>query len=182
MDTAKNRLLPISLIRQYTKTDDDFFVTDEELDLLRSAAFQEMAKYNKNVVLTGVRDVEQQVMLKTSKVGYIYDQIINLDYPATSPYVSVWFESSPSVNVKCAYKANFIYLVIGEQNICFNFCRPASPLAILYYQTGEKCPETLDASASLGCLRFIAAALNDRDSLKSSRSLVFSSGAYDLWK
>lgn len=182
MSDNYEKLLPLQLVRQYTKTDDEYFVTDEELSLLRAAAFKEMEKYNNSLVLSGVRDVEQQVILKTTRHGYVLDQTIELDYPATSAYVTVYFDSAPNVIIKCAYRANFIYFTARTQNVSFNSCRPASPAAILYYQTGEKCPDSMDSNLALGCLRFIDTALNNRVGASNMSSLVISSGAYELWK
>ena len=176
------QLLPLNLIRNYTKTDDDFFVTDDELRLLRSAAFKELAKYNKSINLEGVKNIEQQVLLKMSAAGYVFDQKVSLTYPVSSPFVTVTFYNNLSINVKCAYNSRFIYLAFRDQTVNLAPCTIVSPSAILYYTTGTPCPETLDESIALGCLKFIDAALIEKSNPTKFKSLVFDSGAHELWK
>lgn len=180
MNELQDKLLPLSIIRSFTQTDDDVYVTDDELIIFRGAAFSALEKYT-NISFSGVKDIQERVEILQSREGYIYPQNIKLKHPCTSSYVVIKLDSGAIYKEYVPIGEKSLRFIPREMDLYLNNCS-FSPYATVFYKTGYDCPKELDENIKLGLLSFINYYFKNKNDTKLLEKAAVLSGALDLWK
>jgi hypothetical protein len=173
-------ILPLGLIRTHTRTDDVMRVSDMQLEMYRDAAF-EMAEQYSGLTLRGTREivepisVERQSMIARGigKISLLYvpvDGVVNLIGDAINE-VLLLQDGSRVVD--------FRSIIIGgscRASACSAVCDGMS----FQYRTGMKCAKDVPSSIKIGCLQYIAWAIENPGDMTDAWS-VTASGAIAQW-
>lgn len=171
-------ILPLELIREHTKTDDVPSVTDAQLTLYRRAALQAAARYTGLLLdarKTVTEEVEPPAVYRPSGYGYgggygyghhggtpegtyfMYE----LRHPVAEPTVYYYgLQSSRTPEVVGVEVGSRIVRLPRRHNSfglgCCNPCSDGAGTARVMYVAGYGCLSEVDASVSLGALKYIA--------------------------
>lgn len=175
-------ILPLELIREHTKTDDTPSVTDTQLSLYRSAAFEACELYT-GMVFTNARVVREPVASHNNR-GFRRVRKLHLRYAPIDGYVYMYgggIYQPVQVAVQPGRKTITIPIV-QEALDASSCCRPCSTggenfgMSVMY-RTGIVDIGKIPAIVKVGCLKYIAWAVkNPGDVLQSVRGKDSSQG------
>lgn len=203
-DLDLETVLPIELIRQHTKTDDVPNVTDELLELYRSAAFEAAEKFT-GVMWTGVATIQELAESKADRRMFRQYSILTLRYPSIDGIVNLFGSSgrdkiSETFHIargtrKVRIPTRFEAMDVAE---CCSPGRGAVNFGLqLLYRTGTTDPKDIPEGLKLGCLKYIAwSQANPGDELLTVRNRLgttetgligtndaaWASGAIETWR
>jgi hypothetical protein len=201
MNSFYDELVPISLIRTHTKTDDILSVTDEQLELYRQSAIEAAQLYT-GYLIDAYRDMTLRLPYKNSNKRTV---TYTLPHHAAAETV-YWREgrqagSSMIPMFSRRLKINNVFYNAGI-NSCCEPCGSTHNLGLVVtYKTGFKCAADVPASIKLGILKFIAwsvanagdevvtlftgeTRLNSASSygIAGTNNTAWASGAIELWR
>jgi hypothetical protein len=192
------KILPLSLIRTHTKTEDVITVTDEQLSLYRAAAIQAAEKY------TGLFFGGQRVLVEPVKQPFSFWEMPGryfthkTRFPFAEPFAYLFGDPSRAIErlpvVVGTNEARIAYHP-GDMGIgCCNPCRDKAQLQIQYV-AGYSTESDLPAGLAIGALKYIAHLIeNPGDAIRRSNSTqalalnldannpALASGAIDIWR
>lgn len=158
-------LLPLSLIRTHTKTDDVPSVTDEQLTLYRQAAFETCEKYTGRL-FTEIRVITETVGAPRPRNGRLWrrDYRHRLSYRSTDGAVYLYgARGVPPQLIHVAPGSNEIRIPVVHNVLDGNCCLPCGAGQDLnhgmrvMYRAGYDCgKDAVPAGILVGCLKFIA--------------------------
>lgn len=195
------KLCPISLIRDHTKTDDSPSVTDVQLTLYRLAAF-EAAEIYTGMILAETRTVRQNIATHGHRAKYRRVTKVILDFPTMDGVVMFYGRDlirpetlrvapgSRSIQIP-------VWLEALDASSCCNPCgQGAENWGITaMYRTGTECDQ-VPAQIVLGVLKYIAWNIKNPGDTPSmiktgtqntslddtSNNVALMSGALELWR
>lgn len=198
-------LLPISLIREHTKTTDIKQVSDDQLRLYRSAAI-EAAEIYIGIHISKPQMHMQHVDLESPKFRNKERIRINLDYPATGGQVMIvggqLAGNTTAMHTCKRFQKSFVMQNPGHCTVyngsCCDPCNKAGGNSdlILSYNVGYNNVEDVESGIIVGCLKYIAwsvinsgdtpVIVNDGSSsetggIKGTNDAVWASGAQAEW-
>lgn len=155
------KLLPLEVIRQHTKTDDVPSVTDFLLQIYRKSAYEAAEKYT-GFLLTGTKQIVEPVnLLNTSsninrRVNHFYHET---QYPFGSPIAFMYGQKNRApVQLQAEVGSSRIKLPMIMDEFGLGCCNPCADKAMahLLYTAGFGCEEDIPAAIALGALKYIA--------------------------
>lgn len=202
------KVLPLELIREHTKTDDIPTVTDEQILLYRQAAMEAAERY------TGLLFTRQSPITEVVDLSrYVPDPDLIyhdgnrfthiLSHPAATGEVYFYGISNvaPRRLVVRPGSRNVIlpYINFAINMNCCDPCQDNGNSAYLQYLSGYTCEEQIPAALKLGALKYIAhtienpgdivvtvtqagSARNQGARVSDSSNPALASGALDLWR
>lgn len=202
-------LMPISLIREHTKTDDVPSVSDEQLAMYRQAALEAAEQYT-GLLLSGVKPITELVECPMSR-----NTLKNMffrhkaRYPVNDGLVYLWGAGGArTIQVKPGSREVKIPILMMSPDLSSSCCRPAcSPvnelntgMQIMYragFDLGAK-KGGIPAGIILGMLKYVAWNItHPGDELYTARNrisnnqgglmlgtnnIAWASGALELWR
>lgn len=192
-------LIPLSLIRQHTKTDDIPAVGDDLLRVYRDAAIQAAQAYT-GLTVTGQRVVTELVTPKRPAYGSAYF-VHCVKTQFAEPYAFYYgADNHPPLRVDVEVGARRVMLpaLHGVHMMwCCNPCGVNNSLKLMY-SGGFSCVDDIPAAIVLGCLKYIAHVIENPGDLVYSNSPTgrpvdaaaidrtanpaWASGAIDIWR
>lgn len=162
-------ILPISLIREHTKTDDVPHVTDSMLALYRSAALRAAAEYT-GMLLSGQKVVRQSVSEKgnTHRAHRRGWYKVELKYPTVDGVVYLYGgKGGASLTVRTltvdpgatSIRVPVDHYVIDASPCCGDPCKwtdPCNAGMTIMYRAGLSCEQDMPACIVMGALKYIA--------------------------
>lgn len=153
-------LLPISLIRQHTKTEDIPAVSDAQLHLYRRAALQAAEKYT-GLLLRERKVITEAVSLPATSGGrrakpFFYH---TAEVPFAQPMAYYYgHRNEPPVMIPVVVGDRHVKLPMIIDDFGLGCCNPcATPVqARLMYTGGFGCEDDIPAAIALGALKYIA--------------------------
>lgn len=195
-------ILPMSLVRQHSRTDDVPSVTDELLSLYRRTALETAQEY------TGLVLTEQKVVIEE-----IDDAPTNpfrhekpwFWHTTKSPFAQsvawVYGQNTQAINLHVTPGSRRVRLPIlmGDLGMgCCNPCASAAPSMKLMYVAGFDCEKSIPAAIILGCLKYITHVLENagdivtavseagvsvtRVRVDQTSNPALASGAIEIWR
>ena len=199
--------LSLDTIRSHTKTDDIPGVTDEQLQLYRDSAIEAAERYT-GLMLSGQKTYTEGVQApRRPKHGHMYYQH-QLKYPVADGVVYLYGGQNPAdsrtIAVAPGSRTIRVPILWGYFDI-FNCCDPcakeryANHDMLAAYKAGYKCIDDVPTGVVLGCLQFIAWAVehpgdelvtqrNRKDNstkvggVSGSNNIAMVSGALETWR
>lgn len=192
----------MELIRAHTKTDDIPYVTDEQLELYRTTAFEHAERYTGRI-LTGVASVQQ--MAETKRHNYRRKNTFQLAFPTLDGIVTLYGPTTTDLthNVQATPGSRKINLPIAREAIDVNDCcggcgRGGINYGMkILYRTGVRSADEIAQGIRVGALKFIAWCVsNPGDELLTVRNRLgttetgligtnnaaWASGAIEAWR
>lgn len=196
------RILPLELIRQHTKTDDVETVSDEQLVLYRRAAFETAERYTGRRFLgqTTVQEVLSQP--PGTGAGYGYSENGGFWYHDTKqafalPFAYI-FGDGQTQEIPVTIGSRRVRLPFHPGDFGFGCCAPCKTRKerLIQYTAGYQCEEDIPAAFVLGCLKYISHVIeNPGDGVTGSNTSnrlianfsdsnnpALASGALDMWR
>lgn len=170
------KVLPLALIREHTKTDDTPSVTDTQLTLYRSASFEACELYT-GMVFSQARVIREPVASHNNNRGFRRVRSMRLRYAPVDDIAYMYgggmLQSTP---IRVTPGVRKITLPIVQEALdASSCCRPCSAggenfgMSIMY-RTGIASEDSIPALVKVGCLKYIAWAVeNPGDVLQSVR-------------
>lgn len=160
-------ILPIELIREHTKTDDTPRVTDAQLSLYRQAAFESCEQYT-GMVFTETRIVRESVTREGHRRRFRQHRNITLQFPTCDGSVYLYGGGllRPHEVVVQPGERTIRIPVLQEALDASSCCDPCSRGGenwgiFVMYRTGIADPAKIPAVVKLGCLKYIAWAIEN---------------------
>lgn len=194
------KLCPISSIREYTKTDDIPYVTDDQLALYRRAAFESTEHY------AGILTIGTRRVIEPIKVPMRAGRSLR-------PFVKHRLSLRPSQDIAYMYGpglSEVTHIEIGKRMLrlpnlfygadwsqCCAPCGSNDSLFMIAYTAGYASCDEVPAGIILGVLKYIAWAIsnpgdelktvnnsaqNSRFGLSGTNNIAWASGALELWR
>ena len=199
--------LSLDTIRSHTKTDDIPGVTDDQLQLYRSAAVEAAEKYT-GLMLSGQKTYIEQVQPpRRPKYGHMTYRH-ELKYPVADGNVYLYGSKNPADNRQFMIAPGsktihvpIIWNYLDMSNCCDPCARHMMPNdgMLAAYKAGYKSTDDVPSGVVLGCLQFIAWAVehpgdelvtqrNRKDNstkvggVSGSNNIAMVSGALETWR
>jgi hypothetical protein len=178
-------ILPLSLIRTHTKTDDVPSVTDLQLELYRAAAFELAEQYTGKIWLE-LRDIVEpvnrsQLDLIQRRAGNVMIRQVPVDGLVRlvgGSFNAIYMVEDGSTTI--ALGSTRTWGASGNTNSC-NMCDCADTSSLTWqYRAGPSCAKDIPAGVKLGALQFIAWAIENPGDMMDQKS-VHASGAIAQW-
>lgn len=200
---ALEAVLPLSLVRTHTKTDDTPRVTDEQLRLYRQAAFEQCELYT-GLVITGERTITQSAETQGHPSKFRRVTKLRLKHPARDGKLYFYGRDLLApylVQVEKGAMECYVPVMLEALDVspCCSPCgRGAENFGLkVQYRTGFDCPENVPATAKTGALKYIAWLVRNPGDVYQSvagkarfgqggqegtNATVVASGALDDWR
>lgn len=198
------KLLPLSVIRTHTKTDDVPYVTDDQLARYRRAAFEACEKYTSRVFsgMKVIREPIQQRRRRQFRASYVH----RLRHPSADGIVYIYGSAHGSADRRLdigpggkELRLEVVHGVIDASSCCGGPCDgdQYNYGMMAMYRTGIGCANDLEEGIILGILKFIAWAVsNPGDEIMTVRNReagessgivgtnngAWASGAVEQWR
>lgn len=161
------KVLPLAIVRQHTKTDDTPRVTNEMLSLYRSAAFESCEQYT-GMVFTASRIVRENVTREGHRKRFRQHRTITLKYATVDDTVYLYGGGMlrPQAVLVTPGSRHIRIPVIQEALDASSCCDPCSRGGenfgvMVMYRTGILDATHVPAVVLLGCLKYIAWAIEN---------------------
>lgn len=179
-------LLPLSIVREHTKTDDIPTVTDTMLMLYRSTAFQAAEKYT-GAQLTGTTTLVESVTLpNTASSRYRRTNTFPFMSSRAAGSSVAWLyghknRAPVQLSLVVGARRHMLPLIMYEFGLgCCNPCADIPTMSLLY-TAGYGCEADVPDLIKLGVLKYIAHALeNPGDVVSATNEAGGSTSGYSL--
>lgn len=193
-------VLPLSLIREHTKTDDTPSVSDMQLELYRSTAFEQAELYTGRIIL-GYAGVLERFEVDASKERRPRPTYrLNLSYLPIEKYIFV--AGAGGSKARASIRNNSRKVDVPRDGLAVNMGNCCAGKGLMLegmttYTTGYKSKEDIPSTILYGCLKFIAWSVgNPGDELMTVRNRLgttetgligtnnasWASGAVEHWR
>lgn len=198
------KLLPISVIRTHTKTDDVPHVTDDQLRLYRKAAFEVCEKYTGRIFseLRVIQEPVSQRKARRFRPFYIH----TLKHPSFDGIVYIYGTANGFGNRQLnigpggrELRLEVLGGAIDASSCCGGPCQgdQYNYGMMAMYRAGVDCADSIPAGIIMGCLKFIAWSIsNPGDEIMTVRNReageatgiigtnngAWASGAIEQWR
>lgn len=175
-------VLPLELLRGYTKTDDSSVIEDADLILLRATAFEAYGKYSGALVYNCDDDVVEVVKIIVDNCGYIYPQAVKTSLPIKSPFVIVQLANNQILKMPAFVGTNTFQLSIPKQRCYLPAQIDLSSAKITYKPKNKNLHVVFPPKVILGIVKYIKFQLYclENPSYKQYNA-IRESGAEELW-
>lgn len=196
-------VLPISTIREHSKTDDTPQVTDEQIKLYRTAAFEQAELYTGRVIL-GHKQIMERFFIEGNERELTRPKRthrLKLTYtPLDRSVIVSDFGGKNKQVLKTKLNDRKLEVPVGVVGVNMGNCCAGLGLeynAQALYRTGYETPEDIPGTLLFGCLKFLTWAIfNPGDELLTVRNRLgttetgligtnngaWASGAIEHWK
>lgn len=198
-------MLPLSMIRDHTKTNDIPSVTDTQLILYRRAAVEAAQAYT-GLLLTERRSI-QEAIAPDGKSAYTRrrpQRKITVRHAFADPVAYIYGTAGTpprAVNVNVGSRKAIVPILHGEFEInnCCDPCGKGRYSDMIQYSAGFQCLTQVPAVLVLGCLKYITHVMENpgdivvatneaggkasgQIGLSQSANPAVASGAIELWR
>lgn len=190
------RIVPLEMLREHTRTDDVETVSDDVLRLYRKAAISAAERYT-GLLLGERRVVTEEVHLRdgTRRIG--------LSHGVISPHVYVYGAYfTPAQRIMVQKGAREIRLPHAVSYLGGGCCRPCgdqSPATMVMYTAGFECESDVPPEIALGVMKYVAHVIENRGDnvvksnvsgkqsdesrgLAEANNPAIASGAVEIWR
>lgn len=187
-------VLPISMIREHTKTDDVATVSDAQLVLYRKAAVETAEEYT-GLLIGSKRPITEPVL--QPNVGYQRQTFVHNTRFSFADPLAYYFglRNMPTTTLQVPVGAQSVILPIMSSAFGMDCCNPCPTVATmgqLMYMAGYGCEADIPARFVVGALKYIAHLIeNPGDMVRASdrqmtglagNNPALASGAIDIWR
>ena len=184
--------LPLALIRSHCKCDDTPNVTDTQLTFYRDVAFEQAELFTgkfwggpKDIIEKVSRPQLDLIRRRTGRIRIHHIPIDGIVRLVGAGYNAIFVLDAGTTAINLSSRENTWSGPGGMENCC-SPCSPNQPSYTLEfpswaYTTGVKCAKDVPAGIKLGCLMFIAWAMENPGDINEP-DCIRASGALNQWK